>query len=101
MNPNRVVRAAVRICVPTWSGSASDCRLLRWEPPCKLLTHVMSSSRSARRASSNRRRHWRASQHGAAVVEINPTTTPLTSRATFMLQGASGEILPALIKAVW
>jgi NAD-dependent deacetylase len=38
---------------------------------------------------------------GAAVVEINPTITPLTARATFALQGASGEILPALIKAAW
>lgn len=37
--------------------------------------------------------------HGAAVVEINPTRTPLTARATFALQGASGEILPALVKA--
>ena len=42
-----------------------------------------------------------ALQHGAAVVEVNPTVTPLTSRATFALQGASGEILPALVKAVW
>jgi len=42
-----------------------------------------------------------ALQRGAAVVEVNPTITPLTSRATFVLQGASGEILPALIKAVW
>ncbi len=42
-----------------------------------------------------------ALQHGAAVVEINPTITPLTSRATFTLQGASGEILPAVVKAVW
>jgi NAD-dependent deacetylase len=42
-----------------------------------------------------------ALQRGAAVVEVNPTMTPLTSRATFALQGASGEILPALIKAVW
>jgi NAD-dependent deacetylase len=42
-----------------------------------------------------------ALQHGAAVVEVNPTATPLTSRATFVLQGASGEVLPALIKAVW
>lgn len=42
-----------------------------------------------------------ALQRGAAVVEVNPTMTPLTSRATFVLQGASGEILPALIKAVW
>jgi NAD-dependent deacetylase len=42
-----------------------------------------------------------ALQHGAAVVEVNPTVTPLTSHATFMLQGTSGEILPALIKTVW
>ncbi|NTU61856.1 MAG: NAD-dependent deacylase [Chloroflexi bacterium] len=42
-----------------------------------------------------------ASQRGAAVIEVNPTTTSLTSRATFALQGASGEILPHLVKAVW
>jgi NAD-dependent deacetylase len=42
-----------------------------------------------------------ALQRGAAVVEINPTITPLTSRATFVLPGAAGEILPALVKAVW
>ena len=42
-----------------------------------------------------------ALRRGAAVVEVNPTITPLTARATFVLQGASGEILPALIKAVW
>ena len=42
-----------------------------------------------------------ALQHGAAVVEVNPTSTPLTARATFVLQGAAGEILPALVKAVW
>ncbi len=40
-----------------------------------------------------------ALQRGAAVVEVNPTITPLTSRATFVLQGASGEMLPALVKA--
>ena len=42
-----------------------------------------------------------ALRRGAAVVEINATTTPLTSSATFALQGASGEILPALVKAAW
>ena len=35
------------------------------------------------------------------VVEINSTITPLTPRATFALYGASGEILPVLISAVW
>jgi NAD-dependent deacetylase len=42
-----------------------------------------------------------ALQQGAAVVEVNPIETPLTAQATFVLQGASGEILPALVKAVW
>jgi NAD-dependent deacetylase len=43
----------------------------------------------------------RASQRGAAVVEVNPARTPLTARATFVLPGASGEILPALVRVVW
>jgi NAD-dependent deacetylase len=42
-----------------------------------------------------------ALQRGAKVVEVNPTITPLTISATFMLRGASGEILPELVKAVW
>ncbi len=42
-----------------------------------------------------------ALQRGAKVVEVNATITPLTISATFMLRGASGQILPELIKAVW
>jgi NAD-dependent deacetylase len=42
-----------------------------------------------------------ALQRGAVVVEVNPTVTPLTPQASFALQGPSGEILPALVKAVW
>jgi NAD-dependent deacetylase len=42
-----------------------------------------------------------ALQQGAKVVEVNAAVTPLTISATFMLRGASGEILPELIKAVW
>ena len=38
---------------------------------------------------------------GAVVVEINAEPTPLTSKADYILQGKSGEILPALVKAVW
>ncbi len=38
---------------------------------------------------------------GAVVVEVNPTATPLTPQASFALQGPSGEILPALVKAAW
>ena len=34
-------------------------------------------------------------------VEINPNQTPLTRFADFVLQGASGAILPELVAAVW
>lgn len=38
---------------------------------------------------------------GSIVVEINPQPTPLSARATFSLQGAAGEILPALVAQTW
>ncbi|HUW83038.1 MAG TPA: NAD-dependent deacylase [Phycisphaerae bacterium] len=38
-----------------------------------------------------------ARQHGAAVIEINPEATPLSSRATICLPGASGQVLPRLL----
>ncbi|MEZ0396419.1 MAG: NAD-dependent deacylase [Anaerolineales bacterium] len=38
---------------------------------------------------------------GAALVEINLEPTPLTPQTDFFLQGKSGEILPALVTAVW
>ena len=42
-----------------------------------------------------------ALRRGAPVVEINPVATPLTARATFVLPAPSGEVLPALLRAVW
>ncbi|NUM81024.1 NAD-dependent deacylase [bacterium] len=42
-----------------------------------------------------------ALRSGAIVIEINPDETPLSPKATYFLQGKSGEILPALVKAVW
>lgn len=44
---------------------------------------------------------WIALRQGAAVIEINPNPTPLTSAATMALQGKAGELLPALAEAVW
>lgn len=44
---------------------------------------------------------YAAKNRGAAVVEVNMEPTPLTARADFFLQGKSGEILPALVAAVW
>jgi len=35
------------------------------------------------------------------TIEINPDKTMLTNCMTYVLQGASGEILPALVKATW
>ncbi len=42
-----------------------------------------------------------AHNRGAAVVEINAESTPLTSKADYVFQGRSGEILPRLVEAVW
>ena len=38
---------------------------------------------------------------GARVVEVNPAPTPLSGLADDCLRGPAGEILPALVSAVW
>lgn len=43
---------------------------------------------------------YQALDSGAAVVEINPTDTPLTPIATFILSGPAGQVLPALLDAI-
>jgi NAD-dependent deacetylase len=42
-----------------------------------------------------------AHDRGATVVEINAEPTPLTSKANYVLEGKSGEILPSLVKETW
>jgi NAD-dependent deacetylase len=42
-----------------------------------------------------------ALRRGAVVVEVNPDETPLTPRATFVLRGPAGEVLPGLVRTVW
>jgi NAD-dependent deacetylase len=42
-----------------------------------------------------------ARNKGAMLVELNPDPTPLTPKADFLLQGKSGELLPALLRAAW
>lgn len=44
---------------------------------------------------------YAARNRGAVVAEINAEPTPLTPKVDFALHGKSGEILPALVKAVW
>ncbi len=41
-----------------------------------------------------------AKRNGAVVVEINPNPTPLSQIADFTLAGASGVVLPAIVKAL-
>lgn len=43
---------------------------------------------------------FHALQRGATVVEINPTSTPLSDAAHFVLRGPAGVILPALVSAL-
>ncbi|MGB7875015.1 MAG: NAD-dependent deacylase [Anaerolineales bacterium] len=44
---------------------------------------------------------YAARNRGAVVVEVNTDPTPLTEKVDFALHGKSGEILPALVQAVW
>jgi NAD-dependent deacetylase len=44
---------------------------------------------------------YAARNRGAVVVEINAEPTSLTVKVDFALHGKSGEILPALVQAVW
>jgi NAD-dependent protein deacetylase/lipoamidase len=39
-----------------------------------------------------------ALEHGATLVEINPSETPLTRRADYALRGPAGEVLPDLLR---
>ena len=41
---------------------------------------------------------YEALAHGATLVEVNLDQTPLTPRADFVLAGAAGEVLPALVR---
>ena len=40
-----------------------------------------------------------ALEAGAAVIEVNPTRTPLSAHATIVLSGAAGAVLPRLVRA--
>lgn len=39
-----------------------------------------------------------AQAHGALLIEVNPTATPLTPHADCVLSGAAGRILPELVR---
>ena len=41
-----------------------------------------------------------ARQAGATVIDVNPEPGPISSMADVFLQGKSGEVLPALVRAV-
>jgi NAD-dependent deacetylase len=43
---------------------------------------------------------FQAAASGAMVVEVNPDRTPLSDRASVMLRGPAGQVLPELVKAL-
>ena len=53
---------------------------------------VVQPAASLAHAARNRR---------AVIIEINAEWTPLTPKTNYFFQGKSGEILPALVQAVW
>ena len=42
-----------------------------------------------------------AREHGAIIAEINPNATALSATADFIVRGAAGSVLPALLAAAW
>lgn len=44
---------------------------------------------------------YSALEQGVPLIEINPADTPLTPLATLSLRGPAGQILPALVRALW
>jgi NAD-dependent deacetylase len=44
---------------------------------------------------------FEALRSGKTVIEINPVRTPLTERATFVLEGPSGVVLSELVRTTW
>jgi NAD-dependent deacetylase len=40
-----------------------------------------------------------ALRQGAIIIELNPSSTPLTDQAAYILRGSAGKILPRLIQA--
>ena len=45
---------------------------------------------------------WRrAKDNGAIVIEINKDPTPLTPLADYSFLGKAGDVLPALVNAIW
>jgi NAD-dependent deacetylase len=43
---------------------------------------------------------WLAKRHGALLLEINPTSTPLTPFADAVLPGPAGQVLPQLLQQI-
>lgn len=43
---------------------------------------------------------YRARQHGAAIVEVNPAPSGITDIADMWLEGPSGEVLPRVVQAI-
>jgi len=43
---------------------------------------------------------WVARRTGALLVEINPTSTPLTVHADYVLSGPAGQVLPLLVQQI-
>jgi len=42
-----------------------------------------------------------ARAQGAWLVEVNPAPSALSPEMDYVLRGPAGEVLPALVRAVW
>ena len=84
-----------------WFGEALPIRALElaWQATqdCELFFSIGTSGIVYPAASLP----FLALERGIPVIEINPNETPLTERATYVLKGNAGMILPDLIAEFW
>src|SRR5215203_3397026 len=101
MNVSRrpYVRLAGLLSVQAWCGSGRCCRpkrktRLRKPRGADVILSVGTSSLVYPAAALP----FEALESGAALLEVNPGETPLTTHADQVLRGPAGEVLPRLIR---
>jgi NAD-dependent deacetylase len=84
-----------------WFGESLPLPILREAETAALQCQVFLSIGTSTVVYPAAELPFTALRGGAMVVEINPQSTPLSAQADFVLQGKSGDVLPALVAAVW
>lgn len=82
-----------------WFGEALPCEALETAAEAALRCDVFMSIGTSGLVEPAASLPFTALAAGAQVIEINPDATPLTRRATLVLSGLAGAVLPRLVPA--